>query len=119
MWLLHAGAGVLGDRHAGGGAGGLAESRDSGYRGGNGGVRDQSHRRGDPRTDEREHLSLRGLSQYRGGHSRRHPGRWVVRPFTYERAVDPRLAVIAAGHAGAKFISGGTNLLDLMKLEIE
>ena len=42
-----------------------------------------------------------------------------MRPFTYERATDARAAVVAATEAGAKFISGGTNLLDLMKLEIE
>jgi xanthine dehydrogenase YagS FAD-binding subunit len=42
-----------------------------------------------------------------------------MRSFTYERASDPRAAVAAASRAGAKFISGGTNLLDLMKLEIE
>jgi xanthine dehydrogenase YagS FAD-binding subunit len=44
-----------------------------------------------------------------------------MRPFTYERATDARgaiAAVVRAG-AGARFISGGTNLLDLMKLEIE
>jgi len=42
-----------------------------------------------------------------------------MRPFTYERASDPGAAVAAASRAGAKYISGGTNLLDLMKLEIE
>ena len=42
-----------------------------------------------------------------------------MRAFTYERATDPGAAVAAASRAGAKFISGGTNLLDLMKLEIE
>ena len=42
-----------------------------------------------------------------------------MRPFTYERATDPRAAVAAVSRTGAKFISGGTNLLDLMKLEIE
>jgi xanthine dehydrogenase YagS FAD-binding subunit len=42
-----------------------------------------------------------------------------MRPFTYERATDPVAAVEAASQPGAKFISGGTNLLDLMKLEIE
>jgi xanthine dehydrogenase YagS FAD-binding subunit len=40
-------------------------------------------------------------------------------PFTYERASDPLAAVAAASRPGAKFISGGTNLLDLMKLKIE
>jgi xanthine dehydrogenase YagS FAD-binding subunit len=42
-----------------------------------------------------------------------------MKAFTYERATDPGAAVTAASSAGAKFISGGTNLLDLMKLEIE
>jgi xanthine dehydrogenase YagS FAD-binding subunit len=42
-----------------------------------------------------------------------------MRPFTYERAADPQAAIAAVSRAGAKFISGGTNLLDLMKLEIE
>jgi xanthine dehydrogenase YagS FAD-binding subunit len=43
-----------------------------------------------------------------------------VRPFTYERALDAASAVRAAAEIpGAKFIAGGTNLLDLMKLEIE
>ena len=42
-----------------------------------------------------------------------------MRPFTYERAPDPGAAVTAVSRAGAKYISGGTNLLDLMKLEIE
>ena len=42
-----------------------------------------------------------------------------MRPFTYERAQDPGAAVTAASRVGAKYISGGTNLLDLMKLEIE
>ena len=41
-------------------------------------------------------------------------------PFTYQRARDAREAAAAvAGTPGAKFISGGTNLLDLMKLGIE
>ena len=42
-----------------------------------------------------------------------------MRPFTYERARTPRAAAVAAQTEGAKFIAGGTNLLDLMKLEIE
>jgi xanthine dehydrogenase YagS FAD-binding subunit len=42
-----------------------------------------------------------------------------VKAFTYERAADSRAALAAVARAGAKFISGGTNLLDLMKLEIE
>lgn len=42
-----------------------------------------------------------------------------MRSFTYERATDAQAAVAAVSTAGAKFISGGTNLLDLMKLGIE
>jgi xanthine dehydrogenase YagS FAD-binding subunit len=42
-----------------------------------------------------------------------------MKAFTYERATDPGAAVAAMSKAGAKFISGGTNLLDLMRLEIE
>ncbi|MET7799055.1 FAD binding domain-containing protein [Streptomyces decoyicus] len=42
-----------------------------------------------------------------------------MRPFTYERSTDAQAAVAAVSRTGAKFISGGTNLLDLMKLDIE
>jgi xanthine dehydrogenase YagS FAD-binding subunit len=43
-----------------------------------------------------------------------------MKAFTYERATTPAEAVAAvAARPGAKFIAGGTNLLDLMKLEIE
>ena len=43
-----------------------------------------------------------------------------MRPFTYERARGPAEAAAAtARNPGAKFIAGGTNLLDLMKLQIE
>jgi len=43
-----------------------------------------------------------------------------VRTFTYERARTPAEAAAGAARSrGAKFIAGGTNLLDLMKLEIE
>jgi xanthine dehydrogenase YagS FAD-binding subunit len=43
-----------------------------------------------------------------------------MKSFTYERANSPADAAAAAVRIpGAKFIAGGTNLLDLMKLEIE
>jgi xanthine dehydrogenase YagS FAD-binding subunit len=43
-----------------------------------------------------------------------------MRAFSYERARSPADAAAAAMRTeGAKFIAGGTNLLDLMKLEIE
>jgi xanthine dehydrogenase YagS FAD-binding subunit len=43
-----------------------------------------------------------------------------MKSFTYERARSPaEAAATAIRRPGAKFIAGGTNLLDLMKLEIE
>jgi xanthine dehydrogenase YagS FAD-binding subunit len=43
-----------------------------------------------------------------------------MKAFTYERAQSPADAAAAAQRVpGARFIAGGTNLLDLMKLEIE
>jgi xanthine dehydrogenase YagS FAD-binding subunit len=43
-----------------------------------------------------------------------------MRAFTYQRAQTPAEAAAAAQRTpGARFIAGGTNLLDLMKLEIE
>jgi xanthine dehydrogenase YagS FAD-binding subunit len=43
-----------------------------------------------------------------------------MKAFTYERVATAQAAVQAlAGQAGAKLIAGGTNLLDLMKLQIE
>ncbi|CAI8735085.1 FAD binding domain-containing protein [Pseudomonas serbica] len=43
-----------------------------------------------------------------------------MRPFTYLRAKSPaEAASLAAGVEGSRFIAGGTNLLDLMKLDIE
>ena len=43
-----------------------------------------------------------------------------MKAFTYERAGTPAAAAKAlAAKPGAKFIAGGTNLLDLMKLQIE
>ncbi|SDA24336.1 xanthine dehydrogenase family protein subunit M [Sphingomonas sp. NFR15] len=43
-----------------------------------------------------------------------------MKAFTYERAHDPVAAARAvAARPGARFIAGGTNLLDLMKIEVE
>jgi xanthine dehydrogenase YagS FAD-binding subunit len=43
-----------------------------------------------------------------------------MKPFTYERAKSPAEAAASAVRLkGAKFVAGGTNLLDLMKLQIE
>ena len=42
-----------------------------------------------------------------------------MRAFTYERAESVEAAAAAAAKPGAKFIAGGTNLLDLMKISVE
>ena len=42
-----------------------------------------------------------------------------MKAFTYERAASPEAAAAAATKPGARFIAGGTNLLDLMKLQVE
>ncbi len=43
-----------------------------------------------------------------------------MKAFSYEKAATPAQAALAASREpGAKFIAGGTNLLDLMKLQIE
>src|SRR5258705_711322 len=116
MWLLHPRADLFGDRHAGRSEGGLAQPRHPGCS-----VRaNRPVRRRDPRAHERQHLSVRRVSQYRRCHSGRCRGSIPMKPFTYERVTDPRAAGAAVSRAGAKLIiSGGINLLDLMKLEIE
>ena len=43
-----------------------------------------------------------------------------MRPFSYERARSPEEAAAAAARSpGAKFVAGGTNLVDLMKMDVE
>ena len=42
-----------------------------------------------------------------------------MKPFRYERARDVASACASAAHPSTKFIAGGTNLVDLMKMEIE
>ncbi|AEW97910.1 MULTISPECIES: FAD binding domain-containing protein [Streptomycetaceae] len=43
-----------------------------------------------------------------------------MKPFRYERAADPRSAVaLLADEPDARFLGGGTNLVDLMKLGVE
>ena len=42
-----------------------------------------------------------------------------MKAFTYDRADSAVHAAAASGGPGAKLIAGGTNLLDLMKLQVE
>src|SRR5262249_18461115 len=75
-----------------------------------------------PRVDERQHLSMRRLPEYCRGDTasyavRREEG--GMNPFSYTRATDIAGAVSEAAASGAaKFIAGGTNLIDLMKENI-
>src|SRR5208282_4235995 len=52
-------------------------------------------------------------------HPRRGRGRPQMKSFRYERAVSVASACASATEPTTKFIAGGTNLLDLMKLQIE
>src|SRR3954464_9534774 len=73
--------------------------------------------------DERQSLSLRRVPEHR----RRNQINWRqkrrgrrMNPFTYTRAADPQQAASAtASNASAKFLAGGTNLIDLMKMGVE
>src|SRR5207248_4835968 len=67
---------------------------------------------------ERQHLPLRRLSQHRCGDP---AGDGVIMiNFQYTRAADVADAVRQiAGDPAAKFIAGGTNLIDLMKEDVE
>jgi xanthine dehydrogenase YagS FAD-binding subunit len=42
-----------------------------------------------------------------------------MRPFTFERPTSIAAATLAASQLGGRFIAGGTNLLDLMKVDVE
>ena len=79
----------------------------------------RTHRSGNPRTHERQYLPLRGLSEHRRRHQASR-GNADMKAFTYQRA-DTTAARRrrCASKPGAKFIAGGTNLLDLMKLQVE
>jgi xanthine dehydrogenase YagT iron-sulfur-binding subunit len=63
---------------------------------------------------------LDAITEVASGRHRQHRREDRMRAFTYERAHTPAEAAAAAVRMpGARFIAGGTNLLDLMKLEIE
>src|SRR5947209_3339666 len=70
--------------------------------------------------DERESLSLRRVSQHSGRDQRSEDEWWRMNPFTYSRAADANQAVTAvSGKPKSKFLGGGTNLIDLMKMGVE
>src|ERR1700691_3167356 len=83
-----------------------------------GGSATSPDRRRDPRTDERQYLPLRRLSEHPGGRQTSR-GSAHMKAFTYERANSLAQAATGSSKPGAKIIAGGTNLLDLMKLQVE
>src|SRR5690349_11360877 len=114
MWLLHTWANLLGRSSAGGDQGGRSQPRER---------RPSRHAPGDERrtarAHERQSLPLWRVLQHRRGDGRSR-GERRMKSFSYERAKTPAEAAAAAARiSGARFIAGGTNLLDLMKLEIE
>ena len=42
-----------------------------------------------------------------------------MRPFAYTRAASQQAAIQAVAQANTKFLAGGTNLIDLMKENVE
>src|SRR5712691_2598077 len=114
MRVLHARPDLLGRRAVGRTQGGLAKPRDGGCL-----DRASPDRCRDRRTDERQYLPVRRLCQHRRGDPRRGRGRPHMKPFRYERASGVASACASAAEPTAKFIAGGTNLIDLMKLQIE
>src|SRR5882672_1498294 len=71
---------------------------------------------------ERQHLSLRRLSQHRRGHPaspRQVLGGTRMQSFEFQRARDALSAIAAGAKSGTRFVAGGTTLLDLMKLNVE
>src|SRR5581483_4289610 len=100
MRRLHVGADLLGGR--------VAERRQS------------QDRRRHPRADERQSVPLRRLSEHRRGDPAGHGAGAAMINFQYARAADVADAVRQiAGDPTAKFIAGGTNLIDLMKEDVE
>src|SRR5437763_2696544 len=70
--------------------------------------------------DERQSLSLRRVSEHSDSNQRSKDERWRMNPFTYSRAADANQAVTAvSGKPKSKFLGGGTNLIDLMKMGVE
>ena len=78
--------------------------------------RDRADRGRDQGANERQPVPLRRLREHRP----RDRGRVLVRPFRYERAGDADRAVaLLAAEPEARFLGGGTNLVDLMRLGVE
>src|SRR5947209_7414782 len=114
MRVLHTGADLFGRRDARRTQSRLAELRHRRCR-----HAPSFDTRGNRRTHEWQYLPLLRLPQHCRGDPRR--GRWEphMKPFRYEKASGVASACASAAEPAAKFIAGGTNLIDLMKLQIE
>jgi xanthine dehydrogenase YagS FAD-binding subunit len=70
--------------------------------------------------DERQHLPVRRVSKHPGSDQTSKNENPHMNPFTYSRAADAGQAVTAiSGKPHGKFLGGGTNLIDLMKMGVE
>src|SRR6266850_3616729 len=114
MRVLHARPDLLGCRTRRRAQGGLAKLGDGECR-----HRADPHRCRNRRTHERQYLPLRRLPQHRHRHPRGRRGGSPMKPFHYHRASNIAAACASAAQPAVKFIAGGTNLVDLMKLQIE
>src|SRR5579883_1680829 len=111
MWILYTGSDLLG-----GGDAARAAPGPSGA----------AERRRDSRAYGRQHMPVRRVSQYCRGYPGRRQGgqpdggQCTMRPFGYSRPTDVAGA-IAEEHRRpeARYLGGGTNLIDLMKMGVE
>src|SRR6266705_2271092 len=70
--------------------------------------------------DERQYLSLWRLPEHPCGDQRGENKSAHMNPFTYSRASDANQALAEiSGRPQGKFLGGGTNLIDLMKMGVE
>src|SRR5438477_465646 len=78
----------------------------------------RQQRRRNSRMDEWQSLPVRRLPQHRRCDQGCEKRSADMKPFSYSRASDPTAAVSEVGSDG-KFLGGGTNLIDLMKMGVE
>src|SRR5215471_184564 len=72
------------------------------------------------RSDERQYLPLRRLSQYCGGGAAVPIAEvLIMRDFAYTPVRDIDHAIASSQRPNARFVAGGTCLVDLMKLDVE
>ena len=77
----------------------------------------RARRRRDPRADERQPLPLRRLRQHR--RSDRARSRRGMKPFAYDRPTTSAARSPPGRRPDGRYLAGGTNLIDLMKLGVE